>query len=283
MGVGQGARRDYLTVSGLTISGAAIMQAPEIGPDMQITPDMDISKASGGFLSGLYHAPALPQSGKAVIVRACFDVARYTPDLFDALAIPCPARIQTAIAKRQAEFLAGRMMAKLAQQALNHTPCPIEIGPDRAPIWPDGLAGSISHARGFCASIAGPAHLGRVGIDIEALPKGRTLDAILATALSEPERALIQAPPAPLRTDTLAALCFSAKETLFKTLYPAVGRHFGFAAAELRALPGETEISLYLTQDLTGDLRRGARFDISYRLGASEVMTWLIQPPRSGS
>lgn len=239
----------------------------------------DLKHLTGGFLSAVQRQPiggAIGRSG--VIMRARYDAAAFRPDLFETLDIPCPARIAAAIAKRQADFLAGRMMAKLAQQALGLPPCPVAIGANRAPVWPDGLAGSISHARGFCASIAVPSALGTPGIDIEAIAQARSQDAILRIALSQPERNLMQDPSARMPVGTLAALCFSAKETLFKALFPTVGHHFGFGAAQLRRLPDQGRLSLFLTQDLHADLRAGQRFDICYDVGAHAVLTWLLHP-----
>lgn len=245
-------------------------------PNMANTPDFDLPTRSGGFLSAAQMTPAKAPSGSGAIVRASFDLAAFDPDLFAALGVERPTRIAGAITKRQAEFLAGRMMAKLAQEALGHPPCPIPIGADRAPVWPDGVAGSISHARGFCASILVPEVLGNPGIDIEAIAKGRTQDAILRTALCETEHNIIDGAPAPFGKDRLVTLCFSAKETLFKALFPTVGHHFGFGAAQLRDLPTETQISLFLTKDLHRDLPAGQRFDIHYEFGETEVLTWLI-------
>ncbi|PYG28866.1 4'-phosphopantetheinyl transferase family protein [Pelagimonas varians] len=245
---------------------------------MHSSPELDLPTRSGGFLSAADLAVARTPVGAGVIARARYDLDAFDPDLFAALGVDRPSRIAGAIAKRQAEFLAGRMMANCAQKALGRAPCPIEIGENRAPVWPAGLTGSISHARGFCASIAVPAALGDPGIDIEVIAKGRTLDAILRSALSEAEREILNSASDRKPAGGLATLCFAAKETLFKALFPTVGRTFGFAAAELRSLPSDSQISLFLTQDLHRDLRAGQGFDIHYELGASEVLTWLVHP-----
>ncbi|WP_352542194.1 hypothetical protein [Mesorhizobium sp. M0018] len=78
-----------------------------------------------------------------------FDFECYTEDLFHKLALPFPPSLCTALPLRGAEFLAGRAMADAALQALGQLTTEIPIGPDRAPVWPKGSVGSITHARGI--------------------------------------------------------------------------------------------------------------------------------------
>ena len=47
-----------------------------------------------------------------------------------------PASIQRSVAKRQAEFLAGRICARAALQQLEGLSFIPAIGEDRAPVWP---------------------------------------------------------------------------------------------------------------------------------------------------
>ena len=125
-----------------------------------------------------------------------------------------------AVPKRRAEFAAGRRAARIALAALGHPPQAIPVGTGRAPLWPAGVAGSLTHDRGL-ALAAVVASGEDIGIDLtaaEALP-GETRRAILP---HDAEAGL---------DDLAARAAFSAKESLFKALFPCIETYFGFEAA----------------------------------------------------
>ncbi|MDQ3204730.1 MAG: 4'-phosphopantetheinyl transferase, partial [Pseudomonadota bacterium] len=81
-----------------------------------------------------------------VLLSTRFDTSQLASDDFRRSAIEPPASIQRSVAKRQAEFLAGRVCARaalLALEGLDFTPI---IGEDRAPVWPAHISGSITHS-----------------------------------------------------------------------------------------------------------------------------------------
>lgn len=234
----------------------------------------DLQSRAAGFLTGL--STGSSRIPDAVLVTASYDSTAYADDLFDRLDIPCPPRLYRAVARRKADYLAGRAMARAAMLALGAAPQPVGNAPSRAPVWPDGLTGSISHARGRCACLLSRNTRLSLGIDTEAIAAGRSLTAILTETLSAAERAIITQGPFPAATN--ATLAFSAKEALFKALYPRVGHHFGFDAAELAAPPAQDGLTLTLTTDLAEGLTRGRRFDLHIDLTATHVLTWLAAP-----
>jgi len=78
--------------------------------------------------------------------------------------------ISEAVPKRRREFSAGRHCARLAMAQLGYAGCAIPSGIDRAPIWPSGLIGSITHSERYCAvTIARSHHFKSIGIDLEAI------------------------------------------------------------------------------------------------------------------
>jgi 4'-phosphopantetheinyl transferase EntD len=235
---------------------------------------LDLQIRSTGFLSDIALEDSLIPN--AVLVTARYDATAFSQSLFAALDIPCPPSLDRAVDKRRAEFLAGRAMALAAMAVLEHPPSPIIPQPNRAPLWPTGLAGSISHARGRCACLLSRDTDHSYGVDTEAIAKGRSLKAILSETLTAHDRHAITQGPLPAATG--ATLVFSAKEALFKALYPGVGRHFGFDAAELADPPRGGSLTLSLTTDLTDGITSGRRFDIHYRLTDTHVLTWLSVP-----
>lgn len=141
-----------------------------------------------------------------------------------------------AIPRRLAEFAAGRSAARMAMAGLGHPPQPIPTAPDRAPIWPAGLTGSITHSDRLCLAIIGRStQWAGLGIDTEP---AEPLDPALWPIILRPEEGL----PAP--DPATAKLIFSAKEAVYKAQYPISKRLFGFDA---------------LTVDL-GDMTFRARF-----------------------
>ncbi|HWS28440.1 MAG TPA: 4'-phosphopantetheinyl transferase superfamily protein [Xanthomonadales bacterium] len=68
---------------------------------------------------------------------------------------------------RRREFLAGRLAAHAALAALGERGVVGRL--QRAPVWPQGCSGSISHANGWAVAVAASArHWQALGIDLEA-------------------------------------------------------------------------------------------------------------------
>lgn len=248
--------------------------------------------AAAGFLGPARWRPS--RLAGARILEADFDVAGFAPDLFDALEIPRPPRLARAVDKRCAEYLAGRALARAALQACalaqeapqDASTAGLEetSGAPRAPAWPQGCRGAITHGAGRAAVIVGAPPLD-LGIDTERVPQGRTLEALRGTALSHAERAAVDAAqPGALPPAVQATLVFSAKETLYKALYPRVGRFFGFDAAALAGPVRADGLALRLVQDLGPGAPAGAEFGILAAVeaeggqDAGRVTTWMAAP-----
>jgi 4'-phosphopantetheinyl transferase EntD len=131
-----------------------------------------------------------------------------------------------AVPARLREFAAGRHAARMAMQAAGLPAVALPMGADRAPLWPDGVIGSLTHTRSLCLAVAGQAGApSGIGIDLEpATPLQRNLwDSIL---LPEEQIALMRAPVD--QRGLLAKTVFSAKEAAYKAQYPTSRTLFGF-------------------------------------------------------
>ena len=147
-----------------------------------------------------------------------------------------------AVPARLREFAAGRHAARAAMRAAGLPEMAVPHGSDRAPIWPDGVIGSITHSASHCLAVVAPVgQLRGIGIDLEpATPLARDLwDSIL---MPEEQIALNRAPVA--ERGLLAKAAFSAKEAAYKAQYRTSHTLFGFEV---------------MTIDLNGD-RFTARF-----------------------
>jgi enterobactin synthetase component D len=258
-----------------------MFQSLGVAPCTSIVPLADrideLADRSDGFLSDVSTLDTgLP--GAAALV-AQYNHLRFERRLFANLGIDCPEGLADATAKRSSEYLAGRAMAQLGQAIFGHQPSPVRRSETGAPAWPHGLAGSISHSAERCFCLMLPDCSQLVGADTERLAGSNQLRAILRIVATPSDRTLITGVQDPA---VLATLLFSAKEALFKLLFPLVQRHFGFACAELCALPTEAALHLRLTQDLHPALLAGAVFRIGYVLDDSHVTTWATARPSIG-
>lgn len=139
--------------------------------------------------------------------------------------------IARAVPARRREFAAGRTCARHAMRALGAPAAPIPQGGDRAPVWPDGLVGSITHTEGWCAAAVARTQDGirAIGIDVEP---AEPLDAALLRMICvEEERELLAARPA--ERGLLGRLIFSAKESAYKSQYVLSRTLIGFHAMHI--------------------------------------------------
>ncbi len=133
--------------------------------------------------------------------------------------------------KRIHDFTAGRMCARRALQGLGVRDFSLRVGPDRCPLWPRGVIGSITHTQGYSAAVVARADaVAALGIDTEVISAvhARLWPSICTCA--ELERLRQLDPESRIRA---AALTFAAKEAYFKCQYPLTHELLGFEAVQL--------------------------------------------------
>jgi 4'-phosphopantetheinyl transferase EntD len=135
--------------------------------------------------------------------------------------------------KRYQEFAAGRTCARRALSQLGFSPVPILPGPNREPLWPRGIVGSITHCDSYvAAAIARESRLVTLGIDAEEnlpLPSG------MIDLVSSHECDLS-------RGQDECGVCwdrllFSAKESVFKAWFPLFRTWLEFKDVLVRIAP----------------------------------------------
>lgn len=173
-------------------------------------------------------------SGGWPFALARFQLASYVPELFPQHGIAFPENIRNSVARRQAEFLAGRVCAKAILENYGHARHAIGIGSHRQPVWPSGLIGSITHSAQYAAALACPASaLMGVGIDIETIVREEGRAAMIDLVVSPEEVDYLHRCGAGLDFDCLLTLVFSAKESFFKAAFAQVQAFFDFDALQL--------------------------------------------------
>ncbi|MDC0357335.1 4'-phosphopantetheinyl transferase superfamily protein [Oligoflexia bacterium] len=137
-----------------------------------------------------------------------------------------------ATAKRREQFTLGRVAARLALKELGfNPPPPILKGNNREPLWPKDVVGSITHTDKYAIAVATfSKDIVGLGIDLERF--GSKQSQRLAERICLPSELTWLCEDESLMQERFALL-FSAKETLFKALYPIYGRYFWFNDAEL--------------------------------------------------
>jgi 4'-phosphopantetheinyl transferase EntD len=215
--------------------------------------------------------PSLDFDG--LLGRCDFDGAPCGPEQYLQHGIIFPDGLRRAVNQRRAEYLAGRLCALAALRRLGLDVADIPPGPDRAPQWPPGVTGSITH-RGYssCCALAPSAVCAGVGIDLERCME-RDMAAQCAPLIVDPqEQALLRRQEPAF--EWLLTLVFSAKESLFKALYPAIRMYFDFLDARVIGLePARGLLHLELKRDLGPGMRAGRRYPVRYRASGQDVLT----------
>lgn len=208
-----------------------------------------------------------------VFLSTRFDPALLTNGDFQLSAVPPPASIQRSVAKRQAEFLAGRLCARAALQRLDGLDCVPAIGEDRAPVWPGHISGSITHSTGHAAAIvAHKAQWRGLGMDLENVLTLERAERLAGEILTADELQRMAAGPRE-QIAQLVTLTFSAKESLFKALYPIVQKRFYFEHAELVEWSSSGHARLRLLTDLSAEWCHGKELEAQFAMTDGQLLS----------
>ncbi|OUS33356.1 phosphopantetheinyl transferase [Rhodobacterales bacterium 56_14_T64] len=219
-------------------------------------------------------APTTQIAERLALARPLFgaDVALAVSDPLDNPPAPFAAELAclspNAVDKRRREFAAGRAAAHAAMVDLGRLPHPILVGEKRAPIWPDGLAGSITHTRSCAmAVVAHSSDLCALGIDVEE--DTPLADNLLSAICSEQEQHWLQTQANP---GQLAKVIFSAKEAAYKCQYTLSERFFGFDGMELVLDLEQGNFQAYFTAEQP-PFAQGTVIEGRFAIGAGVIVT----------
>ncbi|MBP3061252.1 enterobactin synthetase component D [Ectopseudomonas chengduensis] len=214
------------------------------------------------------HNPLPNALAGAQLISTRFDPALLAEDDFARCDIP-PVR---GVAKRQAEYLAGRLCAREALRRVTGQASVPAVGEDRAPQWPRGVVGSITHGDNWAAALVAARDQWRtVGMDVERLLPHERAQRLQGEILTPAELQHLQALDEETRA-TRISLTFSLKESLFKALYPLTLTRFYFHDAELLDID-QDRARLRLLIDLHPDWRTGAELDGQFVLFDNKVLS----------
>ena len=213
-------------------------------------------------------ASLLPPQVRFGYANAFVADAAFTPDEV--------AYMERLRPRRRLEFATGRHCAQSALAALGAGAAVLGRENDGRPRWPQGIVGSISHCEGACiAAAAEDQSFAMLGIDVELrapLPEG-----VLAQVASREEVAALPYHAFPMsRPAPLDTILFSAKESVFKALYPSLQRFFGFEDV-LLTLSENRSFEARLKPELARQAGR-ASFEGRIALTREHVLTAVYAP-----
>ncbi|MCG9753300.1 4'-phosphopantetheinyl transferase superfamily protein [Vibrio brasiliensis] len=219
------------------------------------------------------------QSGRAVLSQCQFDLSECDLELAATLNIALPVSVQRSVAKRRAEFIAGRYMASLSLSALSVVDQEVLIGSHREPLWPQAMTGAISHTGDRAVALVAEREAHPfVGIDVEHWLDARTAAEIGSQICQEREwRLLIEQG---LNREQAISLIFSAKESLFKATFPFIGRYFGFESACVVEFDWAEQILILALEPFLAQYCSGQRvFRCQFFCQTSTVTTVILSAP----
>ncbi|MEB5477848.1 4'-phosphopantetheinyl transferase family protein [Acinetobacter pollinis] len=187
-----------------------------------------------------------------------------------------PPNFSKMTMKRRNEYLAGRICTTVALKKLGIKDKELNgltINSDRAPNFPDGIIGSITHTKDIAiACVAKSRTYANIGIDIEKIIDMETCKSIAKIIMTPYEiRKIESLNKLKIPYINLITLIFSAKESLFKALYKNVGYVFGFEVATIIRI---NDKAAYFTLKLENF--RDKVFKVNYSYDNQYVYTSLI-------
>lgn len=202
-----------------------------------------------------------------------FDVAHYQDALCGEWQLPLPLRIQSAVKKRRAEYLASRMLTREVFTRLGQPDFILSNAADRSPLWPAGVQASLSHSTGIVVLAATKQPL-CIGVDVEQQMSATTAEETTEMLMGSAERSCLQR--LPLDFPLAATLLFSLKESVYKALWPQLYQPMDFYHAELVDVDlAAQRATLRLTHRFNDVFNKGTELSAEFHLQDREVITLL--------
>jgi 4'-phosphopantetheinyl transferase EntD len=186
------------------------------------------------------------------------------------------AALRKASPKRLREFATGRGCAREALARLGVHGFPLLNDAQRAPIWPEGFVGSITHCAGYCGVVVASREIARsVGLDAEA---AAPLEPALAERICTPdELRRLGALPATPGLDW-AKLTFSAKESFYKCYFPLARTVLGFRDVEIEFAAADARFTARLVRASAPAATEVRAFQGRFRFDRDVVFTGVALP-----
>ncbi len=140
--------------------------------------------------------------------------------------------VERAVEKRQREFATARVIARQLLTEFGVYRYPLLNDDDRVPIWPTDLLGSISHCKECCLVAVLRKNNGAINIGVDIEPDD-PIDADLWPAFATEHELRWIKSQNKSNSSRLAHLLFSAKEAVYKCLFPITRKFLEFHDVEI--------------------------------------------------
>ncbi|MCE7534917.1 4'-phosphopantetheinyl transferase family protein [Aliivibrio fischeri] len=197
---------------------------------------------------------------------------------FENFGIKFPSNFHKVGENRRKEYLVGRLCARKALELAGKiNPQSPNSNIDGSPKWPDGFVGSISHTEHIAAaSVTRLYHYSNLGIDIEPIMNKNTCN-IICNEILVPEEDYFLRPKIleSFQKEQYTTLIFSAKESIYKSLYKDVGNFFGFDSLCLEKAEGGI-LTFSLRNSLSNKWCKGVLIDVHYKIFKDQIYTFTV-------
>ena len=198
---------------------------------------------------------------------------------FTAKGISLPQNMREDVPKKKAHFLGGRYCAHQALSMMkrhgletaqsvdeiqHENIIPIQRNEQGAPIWPEGIIGSITHTENFIGAVVESFDkLRGIGIDTEKILGPQSVVMVESLVATEEEkRKSLSFDPFEYFT-----LIYSAKESIFKCLNPIIKKYIEFHDVTIETVCFDSKsFTFKLLKDLNEEFREGMTFEGSFHL-----------------
>ena len=182
--------------------------------------------------------------------------------------------IRRAVEKRRREFAAGRACARRALEYFGIHQYRLLVGPNRAPVWPEAMVGSITHCEGFIGvAVARQGYIRGIGVDAE---RTRPIPPNVVDLICIPREQEWIRTAAPPSYTTWANVLFSAKEAVYKSLTCYCERPLGFHDVEITLQPEGGRFTVRLTEQSPFPPREAVQLEGRFATSQTHVFTGVV-------
>lgn len=176
---------------------------------------------------------------------------------------------------RKNEFYRGRFCAHKALEQLSCRDTFVPISDGRAPLWPNGYCGSISHSKDMAIALAAKSDAYQsIGVDIERIVTEKRIQVIKRMTLTPAEVIYLESFA---DQSFVATIMFSAKEAFYKYLNPVVGEYINFHEGIIQQIDCENQsFQIELVSDKERLQSYCRQYLGSYQLYKDQVITSLF-------
>jgi 4'-phosphopantetheinyl transferase EntD len=186
------------------------------------------------------------------------------------------AYVKNTVPKRRQEFAAGRLCARSALSRFGIKDFPLLVGKNREPLWPAGIAGSISHTEGYCGvAVARKNRIETLGLDVELT--GKLSRDYWRQICTRQELSRINSLSSDSQQER-ATLIFSAKECLYKCQYAISGRWLDFCDVEITVHGDIGEFEATFLVNAGSSFEKGTCLGGKYLFSSGYVSTGMWMP-----